>query len=96
MPSAALPAARLSGPAEKWLVEFLLAYPGLWKVRPVVVTGDNDLAGHQGAEATTTVLSNVLGKSVICAFPPPSCKDMRDWTVTGLFKPGWPLNMAKE
>jgi len=85
------PAARLSGAAQRWLGDFLLAHPGLWKKRPVIVTGDNDEAGRLGAQQTAETLTGLLSKPVLCAFPPAAYKDMREWITVGGFMPGWPL-----
>jgi len=85
------PAARLNGAAERWLADFLLGRPHLWQERPIVVTGDNDSAGRQGAQATAENLSRILGKAVVHDYPPYVYNDMRDWIISGKFKPGWPF-----
>ena len=77
-------------------MEFLRARPTLWQTRPLVVLGDNDAAGQEGATETARRLGSALGKSIIVEYPPEPIKDMRDWIVTGTFISGWPCVAQKE
>jgi len=86
------PAAKLSLAAEHWLAEYLHARPALWESRPVVVVGDNDTAGAEGARDTAEKLAAFLRKPVNYAFPPEPHKDLRDWITRGGFVPGWPTD----
>jgi len=86
------PAAKLSLAAEHWLAEYLHARPALWEARPVVVGGDNDTAGAEGARDTAEKLAAFLRKPVNYAFPPEPHKDLRDWITRGGLVPGWPTD----
>jgi hypothetical protein len=86
------PAASLSGAAGHWLQMFLRAAPELWQARPIIVLGDTDYAGAQGAAATARKLSEALGRPVMASFPPDQFKDMREWIATGEFDPAYLLN----
>jgi hypothetical protein len=87
------PAAKLSGSAEKWLIEFLRTHPAVWQGRQIVVVGDNDAAGQAGAKCTASQLANALKTPIGCDFPPEPYKDIRDWIKAGTFKPGWPCDV---
>jgi hypothetical protein len=73
------PAARLSNAVESYLIQFLTACPALWRTRPIIVVGDNDPAGIEGAAATAERVSAALGITVHQMLPPSPFKDVREW-----------------
>ena len=89
-PGVGRPAARPTGHVIGWLVAWLQAHPEAWAGRPVVVCGDNDPAGRDGAAETARALAAVV-PGVTTAFPPDGHKDMRAWIASGTFDPAMVL-----
>ena len=87
-PGIGRPAARPSMQVIGWLVDWLRAHPEAWAGRPVVVAGDNDLPGRDGAWDTALAIGAVV-PGVTTAFPPAGHKDMRAWIASSTFNPAW-------
>ena len=84
-------AALISAHAASWLRMFLLQNANLLQ-HPIVVVGDNDSAGRDGAEHLAGFLAtSVANCHPIVTYPPMSFKDLREFAASGQFRPGWPL-----
>lgn len=79
------PAAKSSALAKHWLREYLRDHI---KTRPIVIVGDNDAAGIDGARELAAELSEHFGRGVWWALPHKQFKDVREQVNAGEWSRG--------